>query len=101
VDTPDEAGATALHHAAIHGHADIVRELLRRGADPGIHDREHRSTAMGWACFGADHVSEPVGDYEGTVGALLEAGARHTAADHEPAHAGVREVLRRHPGGPA
>jgi ankyrin repeat protein len=94
VDTPDETGATALHHAAIHGRAEIAAELLRRGAQLGIHDGEHRSTPIGWACFGADHVPDPEGDYAETVRALLQAGARHSADDHQPAHPGVREILR-------
>jgi ankyrin repeat protein len=96
IDTADEAGATALHHAAIHGRADLVRELLRRGADFRIRDGEHSAPAIGWACFGADHVAEPDGDYAGTVKALLDAGARLTSDDHQPAHPGVREALHRY-----
>lgn len=93
VDTKDEYGATALHHATIHGHAEVVRELLRRRADFTIRDNEHDSTPLGWACFGADFVKEPGGDYEEAVRALLEAGARPGPHDRPPEHAGVRAVL--------
>jgi len=96
VDASDETGATALHHAAIHGHAAIARMLLERGADFRRIDGEHHSTPMGWACFGADYVEEPDGEYEATVRALLHAGARHTSNDHPPRHAGVRSELDRH-----
>lgn len=75
VDTPDEQGATALHHAAIRGRADAVRALLSHGADLRIRDAEHQSSPLGWACFGADMVMEPGADYVGCVRALLEAGA--------------------------
>lgn len=96
VDTADEIGATALHHAAIHGRAGIVRDLLRRGASFRIRDRQHHSTPLGWACFGADHVREADGDYEEAVRELLEAGARLSARERPPEHSGVREVLRRY-----
>ena len=43
------AEVTPLHFAALLGHADIVRALLDRGADPRIHDSMHDSDAMGWA----------------------------------------------------
>jgi ankyrin repeat protein len=93
VGTTDEAGATALHHAAIHGRATMVRELLERGADVRLRDHEHTATALGWACFGADYFKDPAGDYEGTVRALLAAGARPDPGSRPPAHAGVRELL--------
>jgi ankyrin repeat protein len=96
VDTTDEAGATALHHGAIHGRAALVRELLRRGAAVGILDREHSSTPLGWACFGADFVKDPSGDYVDTVRALLAAGARPAPRGHPPSHPGVRDLLMRH-----
>ncbi|HWG51716.1 MAG TPA: hypothetical protein VN677_00315, partial [Gemmatimonadaceae bacterium] len=49
----------------------------------------------GWACFGADYVADPAGDYEGCVRALLDAGARLLADEYRPRHAGVRAVLER------
>ncbi len=94
-DTADENGATALHHAAINGFAPVVRELLRGGADFRIEDREHESTPLGWACFGADHFADSEGDYADTVRALLQAGAEPDAEERWPAHAGVRDVLRK------
>jgi ankyrin repeat protein len=95
VDTLDESGATALHNAALRGRAAIARELLQAGADHRMHDPEHDGSPLGWACFGADIGFEPSGDYEGTVEALLQAGARLSATDHRPEHAGALEVLRR------
>jgi ankyrin repeat protein len=89
----DEMGATALHHAALHGHAGAVRALLAAGADLRVRDREHHSTPLGWACFGADHVQDNDGDYAAAVRALLDAGARVQHDEHQPAHAGVRAVL--------
>jgi len=95
VDTTDATGATALHHAAIHGNAALARMLLDAGASLDIRDAEHSSTPLGWACFGADHARDAGGDYEACVRALLEAGARPRADEHRPRHAGVRAVLRR------
>jgi hypothetical protein len=42
-------GATALHWAAWRGRRDLVRALLRAGADPGITDAQHGATPLGWA----------------------------------------------------
>jgi ankyrin repeat protein len=36
VDATNSFGTTALHFAAFHGYAPIVRELARHGADPRL-----------------------------------------------------------------
>lgn len=40
----DESGATPLHYAAIHGHRQIVRLLLERGADINATDSRFCAT---------------------------------------------------------
>jgi ankyrin repeat protein len=70
VDTPDEFGATALHHAAIHGHAETVLALLAAGADTTIRDAQHDSDTLGWARYGLQTGIEPDGDYEASIRAL-------------------------------
>jgi ankyrin repeat protein len=74
VDTPGDEGATALHHAAIRGEAEIVVELVARGAATAIEDPVHHATPLGWAEFGRDQQIEPGGDYEATVRALSPTG---------------------------
>ena len=46
LDTGDEYGATALHHAAIKGHLKIVRLLLAHGADLQLKDTNGRTPLM-------------------------------------------------------
>ena len=93
VNTIDSQGATALHLAAIDGRAKIVRMLLAAGADTTIRDKEHSSTPLGWACWGADFIADADGDYVDAVRALLEAGARQRPDEARPKHPGVRAVL--------
>ena len=45
----DDAGATALHYAAFHGHCEIVTLLLEAGADINSRDRQFDATPAGWA----------------------------------------------------
>jgi ankyrin repeat protein len=45
----DEAGATALHHAAFNGSRRVVRLLVERGADINARDAEFGATPAGWA----------------------------------------------------
>jgi len=94
LDTTASMGETALHQAAIAGRVALVSALLGAGARIDIRDRDHSSTPLGWATFGADHVADASGDYEGTVRALLEAGASQHPGEYLPQHAGVRAVLR-------
>ena len=93
IDTADTNNATALHHAALHGRAELVRALVQAGATLTIRDREHSSTPLGWALFGADYVADPDGDYVGSVRALLEAGARPLADEYLSRQPQVRAVL--------
>ena len=69
IDTTDRSGATALHHAALHGHAATVHELLARGADIRIEDPG--TTRPRSAGRLRPRVSiDPDGDYAATIGAL-------------------------------
>lgn len=72
VDTRDEFGATAIHHAAIHGHAATVRALLAARADTTIRDAQHNSDPLGWAQYGKQAQVESDGDYDGCIRALSE-----------------------------
>src|SRR5260370_35767460 len=45
----DIEGATALHHAAVHAHCDIVALLCGRGADVNARDARFDATPSGWA----------------------------------------------------
>lgn len=46
------AHATPLHHAALHGHVEVVRLLIERGARLDIQDRLWNATPLGWAEHG-------------------------------------------------
>jgi ankyrin repeat protein len=48
-------GATGMHLAAYLGHADLVRLLLRRGADKTIRDDKFDSDPAGWAAEFGHH----------------------------------------------
>jgi ankyrin repeat protein len=45
----DQTGATPLHYAALHGHREIVRLLVERGADINCTDGQFGATPAGWA----------------------------------------------------
>jgi ankyrin repeat protein len=45
----DQTGATALHHTAWRGLADLTRTLLDGGADVSLRERQHDATPLGWA----------------------------------------------------
>ena len=59
-------GWTALHEAARRGHANVVRALLARGADPNAREAGDNTTPLHWAAARADLES---------VRALLDGGA--------------------------
>ena len=52
VDSRRGDGATALHLAAFDGNAELVEELLARGADLSLRDGVYDGTPSGWAQAG-------------------------------------------------
>lgn len=51
VDSPSEYGATALSFACDKGHAEVVKLLLERGANPNVKDTFYESDPMTWAAY--------------------------------------------------
>ncbi|MFA1539813.1 ankyrin repeat domain-containing protein [Actinomadura monticuli] len=78
-DSSDASGNTLLMLAAYHGHADTVRALLDRGADPNRRNARDQSPVAGALFKGEDEVVSVLRK----AGADLDAGtptARATAA---------------------
>lgn len=95
VDTPGDAGATALHWAGFHGNAEMARVILRFHPSLELKSREYAGTALSWAIYGSGNGwRRDTGDYVGTIRALLDAGASVPphAAELEPSDA-VLEML--------
>ena len=97
VDARGQEGGTALHWAAWRGDADLVRELVRRGAPVEDRNNNYNSTPLWWGIYASVHGWHPdQGDYAGTVEVLLQAGAKPPAPDEEfEASGAVWAVLRR------
>jgi ankyrin repeat protein len=64
------SGATALHLAAWHGHAEIVRLLLAAGARRDIADTTYHTRAIDWARHGSIHCRDAADEYEAIINAL-------------------------------
>ena len=96
IDAPGQHRASALHWAAFHGHLELVRLLLERGAPLELVEPEYGGTPMSWAVFGSVHGWRcRTGQYAEVVEALLDAGATMAVRkDFVPSDA-VREVLLR------
>jgi hypothetical protein len=95
VDTPGDAGATALHWAGFHGNAEMAREILRFHPTLELKSRDYAGTALSWTIYGSGNGwHRNTGDYVGTVRALLDAGAKlpPNAVELEPSDA-VLEML--------
>jgi ankyrin repeat protein len=93
-DASTAKGTTALHWAGFHGHVEIAKLLIARGAPLEARDGEFDATPLGWALYGSRFGwGRPESDYPGTVTVLLDAGAKPLPepAASEP----VLEVLRR------
>jgi len=97
IDARGQHGGMVLHWAAWHGNAELVRDLIRRGAPLEVRDHDFTSVPVGWACYASVHGWHPDrGDYAGCVSALLDAGAQlPRPIDELPASEAVREVLSR------
>jgi len=69
--------ATALHWAAWHGNAEMVRLIL--GCQPELENiaNDFHGTPLGWAIHGSENGwHKETGDYASTVEALIQAGAK-------------------------
>jgi hypothetical protein len=95
VDARGQHGATPLHWAAFHGNSEMVKIILPFGPPLEATDADFNGTPIGWAIHGSEGGwHRQIGDYAGTVEALIAAGARlpERPGGSEP----VRDVLRRH-----
>jgi hypothetical protein len=98
VDARGKHGATALHFAAWHGNAHLVKEILPHGAAVEIRDRDFSMTPVRWAFHGSRYgSSRDRGNYAETVDAFLAVGADVPSGDPGAVDASesVRDVLRR------
>jgi outer membrane protein assembly factor BamB len=66
INAASDYGVTALAMACDHGHEEVVRILIRAGADPNTKDRFYKFSPLGWATM-RKHVS--------VVKLLVEGGA--------------------------
>jgi hypothetical protein len=77
LDGVSQHRATALHWAAWHGNAEMVRLILARHPDLENADNQFEGTPLNWAMHGAENGwHRESGDYPATIEALREAGAR-------------------------
>jgi ankyrin repeat protein len=87
LDARDADGATVLHHAAFHGHRELVQLLVASGADLNARDGQHHATPTGWAIH---YLRELGGLLAIEIEDVLYAIERHDAA-------WVHRLVRRHP----
>jgi hypothetical protein len=80
-------GHTALHVASFHGHVEIVKALLSRGADVNVRDKTWKTPPLYWALAGWDEKSNRTDErYYDVAVQLMASGAAVTSAllDWEP-----------------
>ena len=62
--------------AARRGNKRIAEVLVARGAPLDVKDKDHDSTPLGWARWGAEHGPfKTTGDFAGVIDILTRAGA--------------------------
>ena len=94
-DARGQHGGTALHWAAFHGNAEIVREILRYSPPLDLLDSVFHASPLGWATHGSEHSwHRQTGNYEQTVELLCAAGAK--LPEDLPGTEPVKLVLRRY-----
>jgi Ankyrin repeats (many copies) len=102
----NDLGEQPLHSAAYSGNAEVVRLLLRAGADVDARDARFDSTPLTFATVGSgEQVGKP-GDWAGAVRLLIEAGAsrRGVWVSGKPPSEQIIGLLQRYgitPGEPA
>jgi ankyrin repeat protein len=95
VTGPD--GADALHWAAFHGNADMVRLLLRHDPPIGVRDANHGGTPLGWCLYGSvEGWRKDTGDFAAAARLLLDAGEQPDPAHLPTGRDDVDVVLRAH-----
>lgn len=73
-DVRDKDNVTPLHRAAMGGHPDAVRVLLKFGADVNARDGMFAATPLVWAVEGRSHA-EPGADHVAVARELIAAGS--------------------------
>lgn len=95
VNTFSQHHASALHWAAFHGDAEMVRMFLQHHADLDNAENDFKGTPLDWSIYGSENAWHPEkGDYSATVRVLLAAGA--TPPKELGGTQEVREVLRQY-----
>ncbi len=95
VNTPGEAGATALHWAGFNGNSEMARVILKFGPELEKKSQEYSDSAFGWTVYGSGNGwHRDDGDYVGVVQALRAAGAKvpENAVKLEPSEAVLEEL---------
>ena len=87
----------ALHWAAFHGNADMVRLLLRRDPAIGVREARYGGTPLDWCVYGSvEGWGTDSGDFATTVQLLLDAGERPDPSNLPTGRDDVDAVLRAH-----
>ena len=87
----------ALHWAAFHGNAEMVRKLLRHDPPIGVKDSGHGGTPLDWCVYGSVcGWSKNTGDFAATARLLLDAGEQANPSDLPTGRDDVDAVLRAH-----
>jgi hypothetical protein len=74
-DARDRDNVTPLHRAAMGGHPDAVRVLLKFGADVNARDGMFSATPLVWAVEGRSNAKDPAADHVEVARVLIAAGS--------------------------